>query len=206
VTARPARPAGAPPPDAPRPRARGNAPERILAAAAECAGQLGAAQVSLQTVAAAAGVSKALIHYHFRDRDALLARLADWLTTALVDGEEAALADAGATGGLDALWAWLEGALASGSMRALVDLGQERGEAVRAAVRRSRDLRRAQAARSIERLFGGLALTPRLPAPLVADVTVAFLDGLAGEAAVEPEANLRLRFDVYWLSVLNLAE
>jgi hypothetical protein len=35
---------------------------------------------------------------------------------------------------------------------------------------------------------------------------VAFVDGLAAEAALEPEANLRLRFDVFWLSVLNLAE
>jgi AcrR family transcriptional regulator len=191
---------------APRPRARGNAPERILAATAECAGQLGTAQVSLQTVAGVAGVSKALIHYHFRDRDALLARLADWLSDALVEGEELALDAADAAGGLDALWAWLEAELASGRIRALVDLAQERGEAVRAAVRRSREARRAQATRTIERLFGGLSLTPRLPAPLVADVTVAFVDGLAGEAAIEPEANLRLRFDVYWLSVLSLAE
>jgi AcrR family transcriptional regulator len=191
---------------APRPRARGNAPERILAAAAECAGHLGAAQVSLQTVAGAAGVSKALIHYHFRDRDALLARLADWLAGALVEGEELALAEADAAGGLDALWAWMAAELASGRIRALVDLAQERGDVVRAAVRRSREARRAQSTRTIERLFASMALTPRLPAPLVADVTVAFVDGLAGEAAVEPDANLRLRFDVYWLSVLSLAE
>lgn len=189
-----------------RPRTRGNAPERILAAAADCAGQQGAAQVSLQTVAGAAGVSKALIHYHFRDRDALLAQLADWLTVELLEGEDGALAEATAATGLDALWAWLGEALAAGRIRALVDLGQERGENVRAAVRRSREARRVQAALTIERLFGTMALTPRLPAPLVADVTVAFTDGLAVEAAIEPEANHRLRFDVFWLSVLNLAE
>jgi AcrR family transcriptional regulator len=209
VTSRPA-PPPAPPPDAApaaaRPRTRGNAPERILAAAADCAGQQGAAQVSLQTVAGAAGVSKALIHYHFRDRDALLAQLADWLTGTLVAGEDAALAEASATDGLDALWTWLGRELVTGHIRALVDLGQERGNAVRAAVRRSREARRAQATRTIERLFGALSLTPRLPAPLLADVTVAFTDGLAGEAAIEPDANHRLRFDVFWLSVLNLAE
>ena len=70
-----------------RPKARGNAAERILAAAAECVSALGAAQVSMQAVADGAGVSKALIHYHFRDRDELLARLADWLTVELVRGE-----------------------------------------------------------------------------------------------------------------------
>jgi len=189
-----------------RPRARGNAAERILAAAAECVGQLGAAQVSLQTVADSAGVSKALIHYHFRDRDELLARLVDWVTVALVQGEDLALTDADATTALDALWTWLEAELVSGRLRALVELAGERGEAVRDAVRRSREARRAQATLTIERLFAALALTPRLPAPLVGDVTVAFLDGLAGEMAVEPEGNHRLRFDVFWLSVLSLAE
>jgi AcrR family transcriptional regulator len=189
-----------------RPRARGNAAERILAAAAECVGQLGAAQVSLQTVAASAGVSKALIHYHFRDRDELLARLVDWVTIELVQGEELALADVDATTALDALWAWLEVELLSGRLRALVELAGERGAAVREAIRRSREARRAQATLTIERLFGALVLRPRLPAPLVGDVTVAFVDGLAGEVAVEPEGNHRLRFDVYWLSVLNLAE
>ena len=77
---------------------------------------------------------------------------------------------------------------------------------MRDAVRRSREARRAQATLTIERLFDTLALRPRLPAPLVGDVTVAFVDGLAGEVAVEPEGNHRLRFDVFWLSVLSLAE
>jgi AcrR family transcriptional regulator len=189
-----------------RPRTRGNAAERILMAAAESVGTLGAAQVSLQTVADAAGVSKALIHYHFRDRDELLARLVDWVTVQVVQGEELALADADATTALDALWSWLDGELASGRLRALGELAGERGDAVRDAIRRSREARRAQATQTIERLFTVLGLTPRLPAPLIGDVTVAFVDGLAGEAAIDPTDNHRLRFDVYWLSVLSLAE
>ena len=188
------------------PRARGNAADRILAAAAECAGMLGVAQVSMQAVADAAGVSKALIHYHFRDRDELLARLADWLAGALVHGEALALEDTDATNQLDALWLWLAAELSSGRLRALVDLGQERGAPVRDAVRRSRELRRAHATQTLERLFAGLSLHPRLPVPLVGDVWVALADGLAVEAAIEPDANLRLRFDVFWLSVLSLAE
>jgi AcrR family transcriptional regulator len=194
------------PPASERPRTRGNAAERILAAAAESVGALGAAQVSLQVVADAAGVSKALIHYHFRDRDELLARLVDWVTVQLVQGEDLALADADATTSLDALWDWLVGELTSGRMRVLVDLAGERGDQVRDAVRRSREARRAQATITIERLFAALSLRPRLPAPLIGDVTVAFADGLAGEVAIEPEGNPRLRFDVFWLSVLSLAE
>ena len=189
-----------------RPKARGNAAERILAAAAECVSALGAAQVSMQAVADGAGVSKALIHYHFRDRDELLARLADWLTVELVQGEEVALDGAPAQEALDALWAWLDDALESGRLRALVELGLERGVPVRQAVRRSREARRAQATLTIERLFAAMGLQPRLPPPLLADVTVAFVEGLAGEVALEPDANRRLRFDVYWLSLLNMAE
>lgn len=188
------------------PRARGNAADRILSAAAECAGALGVAQVSMQAVADAAGVSKALIHYHFRDRDELLARLTDWMAGALVHGEALALAETEPTTQLDALWVWLETELSSGRLRALIALGQERGEGVRDAVRRARDLRRTQATQTIERLFDTLALRPRLPAPLVGDVWVAAADGLAVEASIEPDANLRLRFDVFWFSVLNLAE
>jgi AcrR family transcriptional regulator len=189
-----------------RPRTRANAADRILHAAAACVSTLGAARVSLQTVADEAGVSKALIHYHFRDRDALLTQLVDVLTADVLRGEEDALAHAAAAAGLDALWAWLAEELRTGRLRGLVELAQERGERVQEAVRRSREARRAQATLTIEQLFAGLSLRPRLPAPLLADVTVAFFDGLATEAAIEPEANHRLRFDVFWLSVLNLAE
>jgi AcrR family transcriptional regulator len=189
-----------------RPRARGNAAERILAATAACVSALGAAQVSMQAVADAAGVSKALIHYHFRDRDELLARLVEWLTVELVRGEELVFEDVAVGPALDALWRWLDEALRTGWLRALVELGLERGAPVRQAVLRSREARRAQATQTIERLFATLGLQPRLPPPLVADVTVAFVDGLAGEAALDPDANHRLRFDVYWLSVLSLAE
>jgi AcrR family transcriptional regulator len=185
---------------------RGNAAERILAAAAECVPALGAAGVSLQAVADQAGVSKALIHYHFKDRDALLARLVDWLTLDMLEREEAALADARATTALDTLWQLLDADLRSGRLRALVELGHERGELVREAARRSRDARRQQTALSAERIFAALALRPRVPAALIADVTLAFVDGLAVDAGVTPDANHRLFFDVFWLSVLSLAE
>ena len=187
-------------------KTRGNAAERILAAAAECVPVLGAAGVSLQAVADQAGVSKALIHYHFKDRDALLARLVDWLTLDLLEREEAALADARATTALDTLWQLLESDIRSGRLRALVELGHERGELVREAVIRSRDARRRQTSLTIERIFGALALRPRVPTPLIADVTLAFMDGLAVDAAVTPDANHRLFYDVFWLSVLSLVE
>ena len=50
-------------------------PERILYAAAMRIVEGGTANLSMQDVADAAGVSKGLIHYHFHDKETLLTRL-----------------------------------------------------------------------------------------------------------------------------------
>ena len=38
------------------------------------------------------------------------------------------------------------------------------------------------------------------------EVIVAFIDGLSVHAMLQPEANHRVSFDVFWLSLLSLAE
>ena len=62
------------------------------------------------------------------------------------------------------------------------------------------------AVNTVQTLFRTLGLRPRLPAPLVADVVVAFIDGLSVQRLRSPEVQPRLLFDVFWLSVLSLAE
>ena len=75
----PSLPAPPPPPRRSTPRvsralteegapATGGAAERILEAAARVLAERGAAGLSMQDVAQEAGVSKGLIHYHYRDR------------------------------------------------------------------------------------------------------------------------------------------
>jgi AcrR family transcriptional regulator len=191
---------------APPPRRRHNAATRILEAAAATVREGGSAAVSLQDVADRAGVSKALIHYHFRDRDTLLARLADWLADAVVAREAAALDAATPQSAIDRTWRWLEAELARGDVRALVALGREPGDAVRGALRDASRRRRERAAATVERLFSLLALRPRVPAPLLADVVVAFVDGLTLEHALLPDRPRRIAFDVLWLALLGLAE
>src|SRR6185437_10158392 len=68
------------------------ATRRILDAAARRIAVAGAAALSIHEVAVDAGVSKALVHYHFRDKDTLLARLVEHLANALVERERQALA------------------------------------------------------------------------------------------------------------------
>jgi AcrR family transcriptional regulator len=183
------------------PRRRHNAATRILEAAAATVREGGSAAVSLQDVADRAGVSKGLIHYHFHDRDTLLARLADWLADAVVAREAAALAAATPQSAIDRTWTWLEAELERGDVRALVELGREPGDAVRGACRAASRRRRESATATAERLFSLLALRPRVPAPLLA-----FVDGLALEHALAPDRPRRIAFDVLWLALLGLAE
>jgi AcrR family transcriptional regulator len=185
---------------------RGAAAGRILEATSACIIQRGAADVSLQDVAEAAGVSKALIHYHFHDKGELLARLVEWLRAGLVARQSTALSGVSASAVLDALWQWLSDELERGDLRALLDLALVQGDAVQAAVRTTASERREAAATVTTQLFEALGLRPRVPVVLIAHAFVAFVDGLALDRVVEPERNARISFDVFWLAMLGLTD
>ena len=151
-------------------------------------------------------MSKGLIHYHFHDRETLLARLADSLSVNAVSRQEAALRVTSIGAAVDDLWAWVDEELQRGELRVLIELGREPGELPRRAAREAADLRRRSGAAMVARLFKVLELTPRLPPELLAEVMTAFVDGLVVRAALEPDSDPRSAFDAFWLSVLSLAE
>ena len=192
--------------DTPTGTTRGAASGRILEATSACIIQKGAADVSLQDVAEAAGVSKALIHYHFHDKGELLARLVEWLRVALVARQETALEGVSASAALDALWQWLSDELERGDLRALLDLTLVQGTAVQAAVHATAAARREAAGSVTMQLFEALGLRPRVPVSLIADAFIAFVDGLALDRVVAPERNARISFDVFWLAMLGLTD
>ena len=187
-------------------RSRRNAADRILRAAAGRLSVLGAAELSLQVVATAAGVSKALIHYHYRDKESLLEQVAVWATAGSVERERQALDGSTAADAVDALWRWLDEELRGGHLRLLVELGQYRAPRVRAAVADALRVRQEAAIQTITRLFGLLELRPRVPVELLAGVVVSFIDGLASRPASGTVDDTRVTFDVFWLSLLSLAE
>lgn len=189
-----------------RGRTRADAVERILKAAATRLAISGASALTMQEIAKEAGVSKGLIHYHFHDKDTLLAQLVMWMAEGLVRREHAALAESAPHAAIDDLWRWLEGELDRGHVRALVELASWRSSRVRAAIVEATRLRRSASTKSATRLFSLLALRSRVPAPLLGDVLVTFLDGLASAPAPEGGADARAAFDVLWLALLGLAE
>lgn len=157
-------------------------------------------------VAATAGVSKALVHYHFRDKDTLLNALVEDVGVAVVTRSRAALAQEDSEHTLDQYWAWVHEELRTGDLRILLALAEYDSERVRVTSRRVSEQRREVTAEQVSLIFTRLGLSPRVPASLIADTVVAFVDGLAAGYALESERDPRPAFDVLWLALLTLAE
>lgn len=178
----------------------------ILDAARRLIAERGAAAVSLQDIADGAAVSKALIHYHFVDRETLLARLVDATARDLIARERSAMRMVQGVSAVDGLWTWLEAELTRGDIRVLLEVSQDRSPRVQEAARIAASQRVAAAASTVERLFAMLGLRPRLDTQLLAGAVLAFVDGLAFDAPLTPEGSARASFDVFWLALLSLAE
>ena len=172
----------------------------------QCAVRDGSGTLSLQTIAAAANVSKALLLYHFRDKDDVLAVLITWLTGRVIAREQIALTGTTPAGVLDALWGWLEREVKSGELRALLELGSERGIRTREALASSGVQRHEVAEATMTRVFQLLRLTPKVPIPMLAVAELAMRDGLVLAVAREPTRTVRAAFDVFWLAALRLAQ
>jgi len=187
------------------PLAKAKASHRILAAGRTLVARGGAAEISMGDVAAAAGVSKALVHYHFRDKESLLCSLVHDVGSATNARGRVAIAQLGDGHALDAYWTWLEGELRRGDLRVLVSLAEYDSDAVRTASRAIADERREVTAEQVAALFHRLGLSLPVPAELLADTMLAFIDGMAVAYAMDTTRNPRPSFDVFWLALLTLA-
>jgi TetR/AcrR family transcriptional regulator, regulator of biofilm formation and stress response len=179
---------------------------RIVEAGVRCLAREGVGAASMAAIALEAGVSKALLHYHYHDRSTLLAEIVERIGGRVIERERTAIDESGGVGGLDALWQWLDGELRRGELAALAELALVREAPVRRATRVAASDRRRSAARTIERLFAELDLTPRVPAPLMAETAVAFADGLALDVANGSTREPRVSYDIFWLALLGLTE
>lgn len=168
--------------------------------------RLGVADASMSAIASEAGVSKALLHYHFADRAQLLAHVIGVLAQRLVQREQAALAHRSANEAtvVDALWHLVARELNHGELRAVLELGTLQEPALADATEQARRERQGAAVQTVGQVLALLDLTPRVPVEVIAGATVAFVDGLAiggvrGEHA-QPS------FDVFWLAILSLCD
>ena len=183
-----------------------SAVDRIIVSGRELAVSRGVGAVSLAEVAAAAGVSKALIHYHFADRGALLRRVVESLAARTLDRQRGALGATDVRLETDRLWRWLSDELRRGEIRALLAFGDLPETEVKEAVRAAASSRRAACERTTQELFGLLGLRGRVPAPMMGSVLLTFVNGLALSVDRDQVDDARVQFDVFWLAMLGLAE
>jgi AcrR family transcriptional regulator len=174
-------------------------------AAVRCLVRSGVAGASMAAIAADAGVSKALLHYHYADRARLMAEVTAQLGRRIVGRERAAMDAASGSAAVDALWGWLDAELARGELRALLELAIQQETEVRTAATTAALARSRAATQTVQQLFAGLGLTPRMPPALLADASVAFIDGLA-VGTTTATRDSRVSFDLFWLALLSLAE
>lgn len=193
------------PAPAPALRAGAAARARIVEAAVRCLVRDGVAGASMAAIAAEGGVSKALLHYHYADREGLLAEVVSQLGRRITRRERTAMDAATGSGTVDALWDWLAGELARGELRTLLELAMQHEPGLRAASSIATRARAEAATQTVEQLFAGLGLTPRMPAALLGGASMAFIDGLA-TGAPAPGREPRVSFDLFWLALLSLAE
>jgi AcrR family transcriptional regulator len=182
----------------------GDARSRSVRAGIRCVVRDGLARASMAAIAQEAEVSKALLHYHFADRAQLLSEMVTLIGRRLITREQGALERDEISAPVDVLWQWLEMELERGELRALIALGTLRENVVREAADEVSSARRTSAAATVEYIFARLGLTARVPATLIADASVAFVDGLALDG--ESGRDSRVSFDVFWLGMLGLGD
>lgn len=183
----------------------GTARCRIIDAGIRCVVRGGSGGASMAAIAAEGGVSKALLHYHFADRAHLLAEVVTHLGRRVVTREHIAIESNMAEGPVDAFWRWLHAELACGELRALIALSTMRDTMVRDALASASARRRAEAMKTVTRIFERLAIVPRIPVEWIANASVAFMDGLVLDHAYG-NRDARVSFDVFWLALLSLGE
>ena len=180
---------------------RAESPTRILDAAIALGVAEGVGALSLQGIAAAAGVSKALVLYHFTGKDALLCAIAQHLVAQDVQQLRVA---AGAPNALDA-WRQTAGDAAARGMRAL--LAALVREAPVRSIAAALWAERAAAASSLAvALLATAELQPRIAAPLLGRLALHHLDGIAGGAPTRTHASLDAELDASALALLGLGE
>lgn len=178
---------------------RADTAARIIAAAVTHGTARGVTALSLQGIAAAAGVSKALVLYHFAEKDALLSAIVEHLTE-----RDVAVLDA-AAGASDALEAWRSaaGEARHRDARALL-VGLLREAPLRAQAEEVTARRVAAATRLATAMLRHAGLRPRIAAPLVGRVLLDQLDGVAVTAVARSAEALDAEVDALALAILGL--
>ncbi|OGU01736.1 MAG: hypothetical protein A2085_11650 [Gemmatimonadetes bacterium GWC2_71_10] len=189
-------------------KAATTAADRIADAAVDQLCLHGAAGLTVAAVATAAGISSALVHYHFESRQGLLRAAAERLGAARVARRTEPLAGSGLDA-IDAVRLALEAEANSGAERAwhgLLYLGKD-DPLLRSIVGRYRDAEAVRLAERLPSLLRSLGAFSALAPHQLAAMVRAALDGFALALATgAPRDTVRSAYDAFWLVVIGAGQ
>jgi AcrR family transcriptional regulator len=168
----------------------------------------GAASLTVAAVAGRAGISSALVHYHYDSKQGLLRAATERLAAARLERRAGPLAGSGLDA-IDALRLALEAEAATGGERAwhdLLHLGRA-DPPLLATLDRYRERERHVLAERLPALLASLGSAPAVAPEQLAVVVQAALDGfgLAWATGVRREA-VRSAYDAFWLVVIRAGQ
>ncbi len=177
----------------------GETRQRLLVAAMSLGMRDGVGALSIQAMADAAGVSKALVLYHFEDKQALLVALLEHAVGRDVAALESAARADEPMGALHTLVADAEGVAVRGLIVAL-----SREASLRADAARLRAAREGGATALATAVLRSAGVRPHVARTLLGQVLLQQLDGQA--TADAPHGAREATLDAFTLALLSLGE
>lgn len=185
-----------------------NALDRLVDEACLVIGEAGLANLTIGLVAERAGVSTALIHYHFDTKARLLVASAERIAGRRASRRSAALSAKSGLAALDELWTQLEAGVSDGLERAWLELvlWARDDDQVAAALAAPQPGEREAIVRRLPSLLRELGATPHASSEELAAALDAQLDGLTiALLGGQDRAAVRTAYDAFWLTLLAAA-
>ena len=186
-------------------RASSKTTDRLVEEASRAIGEVGLSGLTIGLVAERAGVSTALVHYHFDTKARLLVASAERIADRRSVRRGAALGAAEGMAALDELWRQLTQGTEDGSERAWLELvlWARHDAGVAHALTATRGAARDAMVRRLPSLLVELGAGPQASSEELAAALDAQLDGLviALLGGTDP-ALVRTAYDAFWLTVL----
>lgn len=183
----------------------GDARSRIIASARRGILEYGERGANSAQVGAEAGVSKALVHYHFADKQALLLAVVDDCGQR-IERRLRLVPDAlRGTNAFERCRKWLAEELEAVDIHLLLRLAGSGDEAVRNRARSGIQVFRSAVEAQLETALESLAVAPTIRMDLIASLASATALGLAGSDVREASGDREATLDTLWLAILGLS-
>lgn len=183
----------------------GEARARILEIAREEVSRAGWAAATSGRVAQRAAVSKALIHYHFQDKESLLGAVAAQCRDEVIRRGSGSGAPVRHANPVDGFIDWLELELSARDLRIALQLKASGIPGVARAADEALAAVRGMLEGQVDAVYLALGLAPTIPLESVVDLLMTMATGLA-LVPIQPVARLRRMIESVWLGLLSASE